>query len=433
MCNFRKKVYAALLLVAVIIFYYLGNKTLPNEQATPLSMDKDVGLSIDYSVVNKAIQQQDLICFSTDLDGKKEIEISQMSDAEIRFDISGLPPNQLVLIKFDLEFSNLVLADQNSSIRILPNHSVAAYNKIIYDEYTIDQEQDIMTDFELIGKTNQQGVLEAVIGLGSADEQLSGNFSIVNLRQIDIERSEEYTLVSSSDQIVNILFERQLLDCLDDQDLNALLEKLSTCRKTFVKFFGSVDHCTTTDYIIINSFPYYALADEVIYVNVDEFRREVIDTKADLGTVAWKMIHEMSHTFDPIFDKTELLFDAEFFADFKMFFILRQHAIMIYRDEEYIDPLIFFGEFNSLSNSVYSSRGLVYKMLEILLENNLLDDLAGLSEVFEIYYALEVTSYDKYQSFEAFLEILSEKYEFNFFDYFDENELSAVKNAYETK
>lgn len=286
--------------------------------------------------------------------------------------------------------------------------------------------------FRQIVKTDEEGILRLVLTFSQVTS------AGVQVRALPVEEDATYTLVRATDGTVRMVFATEDVkeSGLESATLTRWADKYATMRKDFLELCGGGEpYAGTTDYVLTEELSYLALAGDPIYVNrqhVSQFLAPVGADAVDFSDVAWELVHEMSHTFDGI-DGSDLenvwSFDAEFFANVKMVYVLDKNAYFTEKSyEAYVSTL---AELNWLDRNIYTSQGFTYLFLA-----GVRDDkgvyLAPMKDLFAILRCNGGEILTESEQFLAFESAFSEAYGSSLSGLFKRTEYATVKGKFNT-
>ena len=225
-------------------------------------------------------------------------------------------------------------------------------------------------------KSDSNGMIDFVFNIGTSNNLMSGKLIISEFQITPLQDDNDYVLLESGHNSVRVIMSAEDRNNIKSEiDLQKWLNKYEELRLDIKWFVGDLEpYNGLTDFVLTETFPYYGLAGDPIYINrdfvVDDLNSIYLSENPLDCVLLWKFLHEMSHTFDGIENssiKDSWNFDKEFFATLKVTYALSKHGFGMDSDSlggnEIIDH---FKQTDTLKNGVYSSDGLIYTLVRTI-------------------------------------------------------------------
>lgn len=426
----RKKINIILILFTCAIF--IGScsnqiKDEMNENSFELktSFDRNIAENVNF----------------TEADGTWIIDSKEFSNNNIIYKYTEGEEFEFYVISAWIKIGNYKSKlPENGSIMIYVDDESDFNRKFVKSEsvnLSNNQTKDGWTCIKRVVKLNDCGAIQFGISVGTQDNEFSGNVKIEQVAITPVKYDSDFKIVSSADETVRMIFRNSdiLESGISNDKLHSWLDCYSKIRKSLKWLVGNKEpYNGVTDFIITESFDYYGLAGNPIYINrdyvVEDLKAIEIDTTSESNNIIWGYIHEMSHTFDGVDSdiyKANWLFDAEFFATFKCACALAINNYGMGNDHYLANDIgMHFANSAKLSNGVYSDEGFIYRLLTIM--NNTSIAWEDLRDTFLDFD--NVTSTNKLEKFQMFIDILSKNSGVDIKTQFTEKEWETLISKY---
>ena len=327
-----------------------------------------------------------------------------------------------------VDYKNAVFGSSKATVSLVGRNEADINAERVFQPRAVSGD----ASFQQIVKADEAGILRLVLTFSKVTS------AGVQVRVLPVEEDATYTLVRATDGTVRMVFATEDVkeSGLETETLTRWADQYATLRKDFLELCGGGEpYAGTTDYVLTEELAYLGLAGDPIYINrqhVLQFLTPVGADAVDFSDVAWELVHEMSHTFDGI-DGSGLenvwSFDAEFFANVKMVYVLDKNAYFTEKSyEAYVSTL---GELNWLDRNIYTSQGFTYLFLA-----GVRDDkgayLAPMKDLFAILRCNGGEVLSESEQFLAFESAFSEAYGSSLSGLFKRTEYATVKGKFNT-
>lgn len=373
------------------------------------------------------------------------VQVTSKSPASIKVNYkSTLDKSEFYLIKTNIKLERCKTLIENEPFVSLFVNSVSDYNrKVVTSNLSIEEynaKQDDGYTLKRVIKTNKDGEIDFSLVLGNNDNFFTGQISIYDVVIIPIEECKDYKLVKSKDNRVRMVFrEDDIKDSkITDERLQEWIDLYSEFRKDLIWLTGGKDPFgASTDYILTETFAYYALAGNPIYMNVNFVLEDLKSINLEPGhkdsNVLWAYVHEMSHTFDGIEGsgiEGAWNFDREFFATLKSLYPLSKHNYSMGNDGYIGEDIIeHFSYTDTLKNGIYSTDGFVYTFINTIKKYD--DDYwEHLHNVFVELQDVKDNELTDNEKFSLFWDALNKELGVNFEELLTEKERKAISDKF---
>ena len=352
--------------------------------------------------------------------------------------------NELYVISLDVDMSDCEFESDTLPALALSIRNTEDYNRK-FTETTVSYSNYIehchgKYTLKRVAKTDSNGLLRFGVRLGSLDNNVIGTGKITRVKIIPVIEDSDYSLITSQDGSIRMVFKDADIKKtgISPDYLKDLAELYSGFRKDLLWLVGTEPYDGITDYVLTETFDYYGLAGNPIYINEQSVEQDlndlVLSDNASDSNVLWGYVHEMSHTFDGI-ESNNINgiwnFDKEFFATLKAVYVLGHNGYGMGYDEYSGDKILdHFKSSDTLKNGVYSSDGFLYSLMSLLYEH---DNYAWnhIHKVFIRLNNMEAESLTDSEKFALFIDTLSDELGCSVKSLFSDKEWLALSQEYE--
>ena len=374
-----------------------------------------------------------------------EVQVSSKAPASVKVNYkSTLDKSEFYLIKMNIKLEKCKTLIDNETFVSLFVNNVSDYNrKVVTSDFSIEEynaKQDDGYVLKRVIKTNKEGEIDFSLALGSDENFFTGQISIYDVVIIPIEECKDYKLIKSKDNRVRMVFREDDIkeSKITDECLQEWIDLYSKFREDFIWLTGGKEPFgSSTDYILTETFAYYGLAGNPIYMNANFVSEDLKSINLEAGqkesNVLWGYVHEMSHTFDGIEGsgiEGTWNFDREFFATLKSLYPLSKHNYGMGNDEYIGEDIIeHFSYTDTLKNGIYSTDGFVYTFINTIKKHD--DDYwEHLHNVFLELQDVKDNELTDNEKLDMFWDALNKELGENVEELLTENERKAISDKF---
>ena len=360
------------------------------------------------------------------LSGNPDISVSEKSitakirdgdAAELCFSQSGLEADEFYVAQVELSRENSIYAAIKGSSEDINSDSVTAeFGQTKKAVRIVKSDSEGSCDFKIVLKN---------------DKSDAEKVKITSVSLAPASESEKYSIYSSSDKTVKIIFRTDDVknSGCSDKAIKNWLDNLARIRKTLDELSQNSLDCVY--FCATESFGHYGLSGNPVYINreyVTEDLQSIEETREKTKAeqeILWGYVHEMAHMADGFgFEKiNDRVFDSEFSAQLECAYAI---AVNGFRYPDGKTAIQFFSENTGLARGLYSDEGFLLRLLEILEECD--PHMDGLkSALLSEKYTSEMTSEEKLN---VFFDELSEYTDTDIRGCFTQLELSTIQNKF---
>lgn len=392
----------------------------------------------------KANHSKDII-FSEGVTGYKnsktayEIIADDYTSASLDYEFRGAKKGKLYEISCYVNILDYAVENPDGKTVVIYSKSDEDINsEIVYSNTVnsntedIDNNSDGWVKLKKIVMADSSNIIKFSVVLGWDDNKSKGSYYVdcVNIKPVS--EISTYKTFKSNDKSIEMLFYTSDINnyCENEESLYDYINKISEYRKELINFTGVDFTEGKSVFLFTENQDKFGYAGVPIYIsrnNAKDILASVDDFKnKNCDEYTYGLLHEISHTFDRIcgeaMDK-RWLFDSEFWADFKVACLLEKNHYLI-NDEKVLN---YYKEENYLDNGLYTSEGLVCKLLEII-NMNFDKNYQTLSTTFKRLNESDDNpiSMNNYKKFISFVHTFEECGNINISDSFSDKEWKTV-------